>query len=218
MQKKMLWGILLIAIALLLVGGGVFAYFSDTETASGNSFAAGTLNLQVGSADPCTEHMTVANMKPGDTGNVANWLCTNTGSITGDLTVACGAITNSGNTLTEPEQQAGEGVSTGDLGGQLTVAFWMDADKSGTWTSGDYYLKSDGTKVSFQMGDSGLPAGAYATLNSYDSKTWTGCQTNIAGATDLGNFRCEYNLPTATTNIVQSDSSVFTLTFTLNQH
>jgi spore coat-associated protein N len=34
-------------LLLALVAGGTYAYFSDTETSSGNSFTAGTLNLVV---------------------------------------------------------------------------------------------------------------------------------------------------------------------------
>jgi predicted ribosomally synthesized peptide with SipW-like signal peptide len=54
-KKKVLW----LALALLLVAGmtgaGTFAYFSDTETSTGNTFTAGTLDLQVSddsSVDP----------------------------------------------------------------------------------------------------------------------------------------------------------------------
>ena len=215
-MKKIVVSLMVIALVGALIGGGIFAAFSDTESATDNTFTAGTLNLKVGSADPCTETISVSNLKPGDTGNAGTWLTRNDGSIAGKLTVAIGTITNNENTRSEVETAAGDTTDNpGELGGYLKVAFWMDADKGGTWTSGDYYLKSDGTKVSWESGGT-LPSAAYATVDSYASKTWTDAQ-NVAATTDAGNFRVEYDLPSATGNTVQSDSCVFTITFTLNQ-
>lgn len=62
LKKKIGMGVATAALGLSLVGGGVFAYFSDTET-SNNTFAAGTLDISV---DP-TEVINVSNIKPGDT-------------------------------------------------------------------------------------------------------------------------------------------------------
>ena len=36
---------MIIALVAALIGGGVFAAFSDTETTTNNTFTAGTLNL-----------------------------------------------------------------------------------------------------------------------------------------------------------------------------
>ncbi|WP_281974646.1 TasA family protein [Halobacillus litoralis] len=62
LKKKLGLGVASAALGLSLVGGGTFAYFSDTAEASG-SFAAGTLDL---SANPTTV-IEVDNIKPGDT-------------------------------------------------------------------------------------------------------------------------------------------------------
>jgi predicted ribosomally synthesized peptide with SipW-like signal peptide len=219
MNTKILLSLSVIAAVAAIAIGGTVAYFSDTETSTGNTFSAGTLNLQVGDSDPTSVKITLSGMKPGDTGNAATWLVKNTGSIAGKLTIAVGAITNNENNCIEPEQDAGDtscGTSTdqGELGANLKVAFWMDVDKSGNWSSGDYYLKSDGSKVSYNN-ESALPSAAYDILNNYGGKTWTDVQTNITG--DAGNFRVEYDLPGDTGNIIQSDSAVFNITFTLNQ-
>jgi spore coat-associated protein N len=211
-MKKILVSLMTILLVSALIGGGVYAVFSDLETAPA-TFTAGTLNLKVGATDPCTETITVSNLKPGDAANAAAWLTRNDGSIAGKLTVALGTITNSENGVQEPE--TGDTGEPGELGANLKVAFWMDADKDGAWSSGDYYLQSDGTKVAWASGST-LPSAAYATVDSYASKTWTDVQ-NIAGTTDAGNFRIEYDLPSATGSTVQSDSCAFTITFTLNQ-
>lgn len=218
-MRRILLSFMTIALVSALIGGGVYAYFSDTETSTGNTFTAGTLDLQVGSADPCTETLTVGNLKPTDSGTAASWLTQNIGSVTGDLSIQLGAITNNENTRSEVEIAAGDTTdTTGELGTLLEVAFWMDADKSGDWSSGDYYLKSDGTSVSWLTGETALPAAAYAILNNYDSDSWSDVQT-INGTTEAGNFRVEYDFPEGGSgdNVAQSDDCVFDITFTLNQ-
>ena len=216
-MKRVLISLMIIALVMALMGAGVYALFSDTETASNNTFTAGTLNLQVGAADPCTEAINISSIKPTSTGNAATWLVKNLGSLSGNLDITVGAITNNENTITEPETAAGD-VTTpgGELGGLLKVAFWMDADKSGGWTSGDYYLKSDGTKVSWVSGTT-LPAAAYDILNNYPH-TWSSVQ-GVTASSDAGNFYIEYNFPDggSTDNVAQGDSCVFDITFTLNQ-
>ncbi|MED3780847.1 CalY family protein [Heyndrickxia sporothermodurans] len=62
LKKKLGMGVASAALGLALIGGGTYAYFSDTAEASGN-FAAGTLKL---STNP-TEIINVKNIKPGDT-------------------------------------------------------------------------------------------------------------------------------------------------------
>ena len=217
-MKKILISLMMIAMVGALVGGGVFAYFSDTETTPA-TFTAGTLNLKVGAADPSTETINIGPLKPTDTANAATWLTRNDGSIAGDLTVAISIVTNNENTRSEVEENAGDttpGATDGELGGLLKVAFWMDADKSGGWSSGDYYLQSDGNKVVYVSGS--LPAAAYDIVDNYDSEIWTDCQ-NAAAGTDLGNFRVEYDFTEGGSgdNVAQSDDCVFDIIFTLNQ-
>ena len=62
LKKKLAMGIATGALAVSMIGGGTYAYFSDTETST-NTFAAGTLDL---SLNP-TEIINVDNIKPGDT-------------------------------------------------------------------------------------------------------------------------------------------------------
>ena len=216
-MKKILISLMTIGVVTAFMGVGVHALFTDTETAANNTFTAGTLNLQVGATDPCTEAINIPALKPTAAGNAANWLVKNLGTLNGNLDITIGAITNNENTITEPETAAGDvTASTGELGGLLKVAFWMDADKSGAWSSGDYYLNYDGSKVSWTSGTT-LPTVAYAILNSFPH-TWASVQA-IAASSDGGNFRVEYNFPDggSTDNVAQGDSCVFNVTFVLNQ-
>ncbi|THE15494.1 cell division protein FtsN [Bacillus timonensis] len=61
LKKKLGLGVASAALGLSLIGGGTFAYFSDTEVTN-NTFAAGTLDLSV---NPTTI-VDVSNLKPGD--------------------------------------------------------------------------------------------------------------------------------------------------------
>ena len=67
MIKKNL-AIALIAVAIVGVfsSGMIYAYFNDTETAAGNSFTAGTLDLTVNTQNPWTATaFTATNLAPG---------------------------------------------------------------------------------------------------------------------------------------------------------
>lgn len=60
-RKQLGMGVATAVLGLTLVGGGTYAYFSDTEVTN-NTFAAGTLDLTVDT----TEIVNVDNMAPGD--------------------------------------------------------------------------------------------------------------------------------------------------------
>jgi spore coat-associated protein N len=62
LKKKLGLGVASAALGLSLVGGGTYAYFSDTAVTN-NTFAAGKLDL---AANP-TKIFDVDNLKPGDT-------------------------------------------------------------------------------------------------------------------------------------------------------
>jgi hypothetical protein len=216
-MKNILISLMTIGVVGAAMGGGIYAVFSDAETGAA-TFTSGTLNLQVGSADPCTENVTISNLKPTDTGNAATWLTTNIGSINGVLDITLGAITNNENTRSEVETAAGDTTDVGgELGTLLRVAFWMDTNMDGTWSSNDYYLSSGGTRVSWVSGTT-LPSAAYDILDNYASRSWASLQT-VNGTADAGNFRVEYNFPNGGSgdSVTQSDGSVIGITFILNQ-
>src|SRR5699024_8842928 len=60
-KKQLGVGVMSLALGLSLIGGGTYAYFSDTEQTN-NTFAAGTLDL---TAEPTTI-IDVDNLAPGD--------------------------------------------------------------------------------------------------------------------------------------------------------
>ena len=221
-MKKVI-GLTLVAILIIgIVGGGTWAFFSDNETSQNNTLTAGTLDLQVGAADPCTESIDIGTqIQPGNGGNAADWTTTNLGSVSGTFKVEIGSINNYENTRSEPEEAAGDttsGATEGELGDFVDIAIWLDMDRSGGWNTGDMYLKSDGTVVNWVSGSS-LPSEAYDDINNYAGVDWetTDGMPTMAGAADL-DFMVEYDFPSdVNDNRAQSDSSVFDITFTLEQ-
>jgi len=217
MKKKVLLSIFIVACIGLFLGAGVYSLFQDVETTTGNTFAAGTLDLQVGDTNPTTERIDIPALKPGDTGTAASWHMQNLGTVPGNLNITTSAITNNENTRSPIETAAGDstgGAAEGELGGSLMVAFWTDHTNDG-WSSGDYYLTSTGTTVPWASGAT-LPPAAYSLLDNYNSDTWSNVEIN-RGFGSIGYFKVDYNLPLATTNVIQSDNSTFDITFTLTQ-
>ena len=221
-MSKILVSLMIIALVAALIGGGVFAAFSDTETTTNNTFTAGTLNLQVGSADPTIESISVPSLQPGDSGNAALWGTYNIGSISGNLTITIGAITNNENSISEPESSAGDvtgGATEGELGGFLQVAIWLDVDESGAWNTGDIALQSNGTTLT-HTGSEALP---YDYLDNYGGDSFASAivmtaDDSGAGGTDEFQFMVDYDFPDdANDDRAQSDSAVFDVAFILNQ-
>lgn len=113
LKKKLGLGVASAALGLSLIGGGTYAYFSDTAEASGN-FAAGTLDL---SADPTTI-IDVDNIKPGDT-MLRSFDLVNGGS----LDIA--SITLD----TDYTVNDAQSDNTEDFGKHIRVNFLINADK-----------------------------------------------------------------------------------------
>ncbi len=218
--------VIILSVAALLivaaVGSGTWAYFSDGETSQNNTLTSGTLDLRVGVDDPCTESIDLGTqLQPGDGGNAADWAVSNMGSVNGTLKVTIGGVTNNENSTTEPEEAAGDtttGATEGELGDFVDIAIWLDMNQSGGWDSGDMYLKSDGTVVSWTSGSS-VPPEAYDDINSYDSVAWdfTDGMPAMTGGSDL-DFMVEYDFPVdADDNRTQGDDCQFDITFSLEQ-
>jgi len=76
-----------ILLASLFAGANLYAYFSDTETSTGNIFTAGTLDLKLSHTgvdswnDGVTATWTLSNMKPRDETPLASVFFKNFGSV-----------------------------------------------------------------------------------------------------------------------------------------
>jgi predicted ribosomally synthesized peptide with SipW-like signal peptide len=130
--------IMLILVASLFATVGTMALFSDTETSASNNLTAGTLDLQVDDQDdPNVAHMTVEDMKPGDTIH-QYYTLTNVGSVCGQVSIEFANQVNYENGQTEPEAAVDAtggdpGEGNGELGGRLYVLVKWSDDAGTTW-------------------------------------------------------------------------------------
>lgn len=106
-MRKILISLSIIGVVAVIAVGATVAYFGDTETSTGNTFTAGTLDLKVGGQDdPNVAYVTLSDMKPCDDSGYYKWILKNVGSLPGKVSVTFSPITNNENGVVEPEQAA----------------------------------------------------------------------------------------------------------------
>jgi predicted ribosomally synthesized peptide with SipW-like signal peptide len=195
MQKKILVSMMVIGLVAALAGAGLYAYFSDTETSSGNTFTAGTLDLELSAAQGSVVVLNVGPLAPGDSGS-NTWIAKNVGSIAGKLSLTVSAITNNDNGLTEPESEVDTtgGAGEGELGQYLNVVLWVDLDSDGVKDVGE---------VLYSGTLNGM-AGTYSNV-AILPKEWS------------APIILEWSIDSGVGNVIQSDSASFDITFSLEQ-
>jgi predicted ribosomally synthesized peptide with SipW-like signal peptide len=114
-MKALLMSLMVIALVGGLVGGGLFAHFSDTETSEGNTFTAGTLDLTVDGTNELPSE-DVENMKPCCWVKWEEHQLLNVGSLAGVLTAHLEITDEGGGANPEPE-----GPNNSDLPDLLDV-------------------------------------------------------------------------------------------------
>lgn len=112
-KKQLFMGVVSAALGLSLIGGGTFAYFSDSEVTN-NTFAAGTLDLAL---EP-TEVINVENIQPGD-------------SFTRDFELQNNGSVDINKVLLETDYSVidSAGDNTDDFGNHIQVEFLYNADQ-----------------------------------------------------------------------------------------
>jgi predicted ribosomally synthesized peptide with SipW-like signal peptide len=192
-MKKII-GLTVAALMVMgLVGGGTWAYFSDTESTTGNVLAAGTLNLQVNSADPwASAPISITNIAPGDSTSNTSITVENTGNLAGDLYVRIGGFTDGGGDNPEPEQvaEAIHGV-TDNISTMLTLNV--------SWNGTTAVTNLDGVTISTADG------------------TWSGNYIDLAGGAAADSLLIGATLNSAADNKYQGDNCTFTIEFYLAQ-
>lgn len=210
--KKTLISVLCIGLIAMTAGAGTFAHFSDTETSTGNTFTAGTLDLKVSDGDEpdfddgVTATWTCSDMKPGDTvGPYFVWL-QNFGTIEADhVEIKCS------NSVTDPTVPEGGPESDTEEG-------TTDMDKAMEIR----YLGYNGTNFLNTLTD--LNGNNIVDLDDFEN--WNGGEgfgdvtlPPAANPPTQKTFTMELRFhPTLADNDYQGDTLTTTITFTLNQH
>jgi len=206
-MRKILTAIFVVGLVATMAGAGIYAYFTDTETSTGNTFTAGTLDLKVGDwnedyGDGVTATWTLSSMKPGDTIGPYSVFLRNFGSIEADhIEIKCS------NTVTDPpgpESDTEEGTTDMDKAVEITM------------------LAYNGTNlldILTDFNDNGIK-------DLDDFENWNAGQgfDNITpvpaanqGTTRTFTMALRFH-PTLADNDYQGDILTTTVTFTLNQH
>ncbi len=198
-MKKILLSLMTVGLACALIGGGIYAYFSDVETSTGNTFTAGTLDLTVDTENPWTSTaVTVSDMEPGAAASPVDISCENAGTLTGDLYMKITGVTDTGETITEPECVAEGGTWSGSCSGNVAV------DDISTQIT--LSCEVDGTAVS----------GLDGVLLSAVPTTWTLIKDDLAGSGSI-TLSLGGSLGSGAGNEYQGDRSTFTIELHLAQ-
>jgi predicted ribosomally synthesized peptide with SipW-like signal peptide len=109
MNTRILLSAVSLASSAALLVGATFAFFSDVETSSGNTFTAGQLDLKVNGSDVPGTLVTLT-AKPGEDTAPEIITLTNTGTNGGIADLHFQSLAFDGGVLTEPECVAEGGV------------------------------------------------------------------------------------------------------------
>jgi len=213
--KKLLLSILAIFLVIGLVGAGTFAWFQDTETSTGNTFTAGTMDLKVsdwdeGFGDGVSATWTMPNMTPGVT-TVGPFSVSlqNSGSIAADHVEI--SFSHSIDEQTNPPGQNPVESDTNPNSVAADLAKWIEI-----------------TSITYTDGFSGTLTDANGNgFLDLDDLTWA---VNAAEGGPLDNlsppppnssgtrtFQMTLKFNAGATNDIQGDILTTTVTFTLNQ-
>ncbi len=190
-------------VAMLAAGAGTFAYYIDTETSEGNTFTAGTLDLET-----CYNTIVIEGIQPSYTGHTGqSWYdgnnglqsYHNNGTCDGKAYMTIVNINNTEGDNPEPEINTAE---PGDLGDHLKVTEIRWGKH--TWISnGEAYVVAPYTTIEVNK-----------TLNEIEDVTYL-LGDLLHGETYYAEFYWE--LPNETNNDIQGDVVVFDWKLDLDQ-
>ncbi|MCK4369036.1 MAG: SipW-dependent-type signal peptide-containing protein [Dehalococcoidales bacterium] len=200
-MKRILMSLMTVALVSALIGGGVFAYFSDVETSTGNTFTAGTLDLNLDGGNTNVVKFTVSDVKPGDSGG-GSWTVANVGSIAGYLDLESISVSEAIGTTTDPEEaDEPTGVDTIQLGTYLMVHLFVDTNNNGSWDAGEADI----------FGTDAAPAAINTIAASY------ALDLSLAATGGTNYITLVWSVGTGTDNRIQGDSVTLDITFELQQ-
>ncbi|OGD66699.1 hypothetical protein A2442_00230 [Candidatus Campbellbacteria bacterium RIFOXYC2_FULL_35_25] len=224
MKKILISASMIVAMAVLVIGA-TGAFFSDTETSTGNTFSAGAIDLKIDSTatyngqvvtaatwqekdllPTADKFFNFADIKPGDSGentislHVINndaWVCAQVSN-----------LTDFENGQTEPEDSVDltAGVNEGELSSTMLWKVWRDDGTGEGGIEGDNIQNGDEPTLT-----EGNPVNG--VLSIYDSTTGTGA---LSGDT-TAYIGVEWSLPSASGNETQTDSMTGDISFYVEQ-
>lgn len=201
-MKKILVSFMTIALVSALIGGGIYAYFSDVETSTGNTFTAGTLDLNLDGGNTNVVKFTVDDVKPGASGG-GTWEVANVGNMDGYLDLESISASEAIGTTTDPElaDEVPPGTDTAQLGNYLMVHMFIDANNNGSWDAGETDI----------FGTNASPAAINTIASSY------GLDLSLLANGGTNYITLLWSVGTTVDNRIQGDSVTLDITFELQQ-
>jgi predicted ribosomally synthesized peptide with SipW-like signal peptide len=213
---------LILALAVILalgMTGGVFAYFTDVETSSGNSFTAGTLDLEIrdnGTWDPdpwgngVDMTWVMDNMVPGGSSVTNHVFLRNVGSIAGNhveisFSNAIDEATNPVETDSNPAslpQDLAKWIEVGGMSYAISDLKYIITHTTGWDVNGNGWLDLD------DLARSPIIIAEHGPLDDLVPPDSVGGEAS---------FSLSLYFRTEATNDIQGDILITTVSFTLNQ-
>ena len=197
-MSKITLSLIMIAAVGAIVVGAIGAYFSDTEISTGNTFTAGTLDLNLEGDNIDVLMFNVSSLAPGSSGDEEVNL-ENVGNLDGFLDISFLNLVNDDVSCNDPESDVDETCGTGQVGelaDNLDVLAYLDENDNNVYNAGTDVLIYDNKAVDIvgeQLSDQALNSGS----------------TKI--------FRLEWSVDSSVGNIIQSDNTGFDVEFELAQ-
>jgi len=216
-MRRILGLTLAAVLVLALAGIGTWAFFSDVETSNANILTAGSLDLTIDGGNDDVQLLTssIGDLVPGDDGT-ASCILANTGTLDAELDIAILNLAN--DTVTTVDCENDDGTDGGgDLGEEVDMVLWIDADESGGFTTGDIELNHDGANAWESEGNEILDMVA---IDLYNDVSWDAAFASLdhAGGTNPAvTFTLDWDLPDGTDNSIMTDTVSFDIQFTLEQ-
>lgn len=193
---KIVKSLFLILAMVAMVTGATRAYFSDSVAVAGNTFAAGSLALNVDGSHTADAKFNVAGMKPGDQPS-GSWTLANTGNINGYVDIENITVSNAENGINDAEAAAGDTTaSVGELQNVVNINLYYDVDGNGWWSTGDISIYNGLVKDMPSHFETNQPLNAGSNVKVQARLDW-------------------WNTPND--NLAQTDSMTIDLTFELAQ-
>lgn len=206
MNKKILISLITIGVISIIAVGGTVAYFSDTETSSGNTFSAGTLDLEVDDQNPWTSTpFTIGDVKPGDSGS-KTILLKNIGSLpkpggppwTSKVYITFSNLVDDDVSCTEPENEVDSTCGSGQVG---------ELSENLNIRVRDYWDPNCQDNKRFDETH---------TLAKWVSQGKTFLNDDMPSG-DVNCIKIDWSVESSVGNIIQTDKATFDLSFDLEQ-
>ena len=170
-MKKILMSILVIGVTFAMLGAGTFSYFSDEETSAGNTFSAGTIDIEIDTENPWTSYEILAEAKPCETRYI-DFTIKNVGLNPCVIWKHIEITAEEGGEYPEPESVVDPGDTITDISNWILYDLVVDEDV--IFYDEDGYTLNDIACMWMPLGQILQPGETMDVIQSYHLKPETG--------------------------------------------